>query len=113
MWFSGGLHPIVVKSGKPITSPRKTASRIGLRGLTYDPTVDFVRYTDGTVNRWDKLERPGVVLENGHVVAVTLAVLDVPKDQERGNDRHGSKVSVIPFDGAALDRDLQKAAPAR
>jgi hypothetical protein len=44
----------------------------------------------------------------GHnVTAVTLAVLDVPKDEERGNDTHGSKIIVIPFDGAALDRDLQ------
>ncbi|MBC8002146.1 MAG: carbohydrate-binding protein, partial [Opitutaceae bacterium] len=77
------------------------------RGLAYDPRVDFVRYTDGTVNRWDKLERPGVVIENGHVTHITLAVLDVPKNEERGNDMHGSKVIVIPFDGAALDRDLQ------
>ena len=25
-----------------------------------------------------------------------------------GNDGHGSKIIVIPFDGEALDRDLQK-----
>lgn len=62
-------------------------------GLAYDPRVDFVRYIDGTVNRWDKLERPGVVL-------------DVPKQEEKGGDRHGNKVIVIPFDSAALDRDL-------
>jgi hypothetical protein len=40
----------------------------------------------------------------------------VPKDQELGDDIHGSKVVVIPFDGAALDRDLAKftqGAPAR
>ena len=43
----------------------------------------------------------------GHVVAVTLAALDVPKEQEKGNDAHGSKILVLPFDGAALDRDLQ------
>jgi hypothetical protein len=43
------------------------------------------------------------------VAAVTLAVIDVPKDDERGNDLHGSKVIVIPFDGAAMDRDLQNA----
>ena len=49
---------------------------------------------------------PQNVLENGHVVAVTLSVLDVPKHEEKGSDRHGSKVIVIPFDGAALDRDL-------
>ena len=43
---------------------------------------------------------------------MTLAVLDVPKNEERGNDTHGSKIVVIPFDGTALDRDLQNAANA-
>ena len=78
-------------------------------GLAYDPTKDFIRYTDGTVNHWHKLERPGVLLENGHVTAVTLAVLDIPKEQQKGNDNHGSKIIVIPFDGVLLDRDLQNA----
>jgi hypothetical protein len=80
-----------------------------LQGSAYDPLQNFVRYTDGTVNHWNKMERPSVYLENGHVAAVTLAVIDVPKDDERGNDLHGSKVIVIPFDGAAMDRDLQNA----
>jgi hypothetical protein len=31
-----------------------------------------------------------------------------PKEQELGNDTHGSKIIVVPFDGIALDRDLQK-----
>jgi hypothetical protein len=55
-----------------------------------------------------------VLLEKGHVAYFTFAVLDVPKDQERGNDNHGSKVIVVPFDGAKFDRDmanLTKAAP--
>ena len=51
-------------------------------------------------------------LEDGHVTHFTFAVLDVPKDQERGNDIHGSKVIVVPFDGAALDRDLAHEAAA-
>lgn len=110
VWYSGGRYHIVVNSWSQRRAFHLT-SKDGitgwtLRGLAYDPRVDFVRYTDGTVNRWDKLERPNVVLENGHVVAVTLAVLDVPKEQELGHDRHGNKVIVIPFDGAALDRDL-------
>lgn len=77
------------------------------RGLAYDPTKNRIRYTDGTLNHWHKLERPGVLLENGHVVAVPLAVLDIPKERQKGNDAHGSKIIGIPFDGAALDRDLQ------
>jgi hypothetical protein len=56
------------------------------------------------------MELPGVLLIDGHVAYFTLAALDVPKDQELGDDIHGSKVVVIPFDGAALDRDLEKLA---
>ena len=113
VWYSGGMYHIVVngwsnRKAYHITSP-DGINNWTLRGLAYDPTVDFVRYTDGTVNHWNKLERPGVVIEDGHVVAVTLAVLDVAKDKEKGNDTHGSKVIVIPFDGASLDRDLQNA----
>jgi hypothetical protein len=58
------------------------------------------------------MERPGVLLENGHVTHFSFAVLDVPKEQQHGNDTHGSKIIVVPFDGAALDRDLQDHSPA-
>jgi len=111
VWFSGGLYHILVNDWNDRKAFHLT-SVDGIhhwifRGLAYDPTRDFIRYTDGTINHWNKMERPGVLLENGHIVAVTLAVIDVPKDDEKGNDGHGSKVIVIPFDGTALDRDLQ------
>lgn len=114
VWYSGGLYHIVVNDWNPrkayhITSVDGINNWI-FRGLAYDPTTDFVGYTDGTVNHWFKLERPGVFIENGHVAAVSLAALDVPKNEELGNDTHGSKVIVIPFDGEALDNDLQKPA---
>jgi hypothetical protein len=112
VWFSDGLYHIVVNNW----SDRKAYHLTSLdgingwtyHGLAYDPTRDCVRYTDGTVNHWNKMERPGVFIENGHVAAVTLAVIDVPKDNEKGNDNHGSKVIVIPINGTALDRDLKK-----
>lgn len=112
VWYSGGLYHIVVncwseRKAFHLTSPDGVGNWTN-RGLAYDPDKDFVRYKDGTVNHWDKMERPGVVLEKGHVAYFTFAVLDVPKDQEKGNDRHGSKIIVVPFDGVALDRDLQK-----
>jgi hypothetical protein len=118
VWFSGGMYHIVVncfseRKAFHLTSPDGINNWTN-RGLAYDPTTDFVRYTDGTVNHWDKIERPGVFLEKGHVAYFTFAVLDVPKDQERGNDIHGSKVIVVPFDGVKFDRDmanLSKAAP--
>ncbi len=113
LWFSGDCYHVVVNNWSDRKAYHLT-SKDGItdwtyRGLAYDPTVDFVRYTDGTVNRWAKLERPGVYIENGHVAAVTLAVIDVQKEQENGNDGHGSKVIVIPFDGQAMDRDIQGA----
>jgi hypothetical protein len=111
IWFSGGLYHIVVNNWSDKKAYHLT-SEDGIhgwtyRGVAYDPTRDFVRYTDGTVNHWAKLERLGVYMENGHVAAVTLAVIDVEKDQEHGNDGHGSKIIVVPFDGAGMDRDLQ------
>jgi len=113
IWYSGRLYHIVVNSWSDRKAYHLTSTD-GItgwtyRGLAYDPTTDFLRYTDGTVNHWNKIERPNVFLVNGHVAYFTLAVIDVPKDQDRGNDDHGSKVIVVPFDGAALDRDLQAA----
>ncbi len=110
VWYSGGLYHIVVncwseRKAFHLTSPDGITNWTN-RGLAYDPTLNFVRYTDGTVNHWDKMERPGVLIEDGHVTHFTFAVLDVPKNEERGNDTHGSKVIVVPFDGAAFDRDL-------
>jgi hypothetical protein len=111
IWYSGGLYHIVVNSWSTRKAYHLT-SRDGVhdwtnRGLAYDPREAIVQYPDGTVNHWNKAERPSVYLENGHVAPMTLAVIDVEKEQDKGNDGHGSKVIVIPFDGAALDRDLQ------
>lgn len=111
IWYSGGLYHIVVNGWRPRKAYHITSvdgiNNWKFQGLAYDPTRDFLRYTDGTVNHWNKLERPNVYIENGHVVAVTLAAIDVPKSVNKGNDNHGSKILVIPFDGAALDRDMQ------
>jgi len=111
IWYSGGLYHIVVncwssRQAYHLTSPDGIHNWTN-RGLAYDPTKDFIRYTDGTVNHWNKIERPGVYLENGHVAYFTFGVIDIPKDQQTGNNGHGSKVIVVPFDGAAMDRDLQ------
>lgn len=109
-WYSGGLYHIVVNSWSARKAYHLTSADgitgWTLRGLAYDPTTNFLRYTDGTVNHWEKIERPSVFLENGHVTHFTFAVLDVPKEKEKGNDRHGSKVIVVPFDGEAMDHDL-------
>jgi hypothetical protein len=111
VWYSGGLYHIVVNSWSARKAFHLTSTdgvhNWALRGLAYDPTSDFVRYTDGTVNHWNKMERPGIYIENGHVAAFTFATIDVPKEEDKGNEPHGSKVIVVPFDGAAFDRDMK------
>jgi hypothetical protein len=114
IWYSGGLYHILVNSWSTRKAYHLTSTN-GIdnwtnRGLAYDPRENIVRYPDGTINRWNKVERPAVYMENGHVVAMTLATIDVEKEQDKGGDGHGSKVIVIPFDGAALDADLKSAA---
>ncbi len=111
-WHGGGLHHIVVNSWSMRKAFHLTSAN-GIdgwtfRGLAYDPRLPFIRHADGTVNYWDKIERPSVILQDGHVTHFTFSVLDVPKENEHGNDGHGSKVIVVPFDGEALDRDLAR-----
>lgn len=110
VWYSGGWYHIVVNHWRERRAYH-LISRDGIsdwrtQGLAYEPGVPFIRHADGTVNTWNKLERPGVVIENGHVVAMTFAVIDTSKESQTGNNGHGSKVIVVPFDGAAMDRDL-------
>jgi hypothetical protein len=113
IWFSGGQYHIVIncwssRKAYHLTSVDGITNWVN-QGLAYDPTTDFVRYTDGTINHWNNMERAGVYIENGHVAAFTFASIDVPKAQCTGNSGHGSKVIVVPFDGAKLDADLQSA----
>ena len=110
LWFSGGWYHMLVNHWEDRRAYH-LISRDGItgwrfQGLAYEPEADFIRYTDGTVNLWNKLERPAVVIEHGHVIALTFAVIDTPKETQTGNNGHGSKVIVVPFDGAAMDRDL-------
>ena len=60
-----------------------------------------------TCTAWYKMERPGVVLENGHPMHITWAVADVDKDNSiPAGSNHGTKVVVVPFDGVAFDSDF-------
>ena len=109
VWCSGGQYHLVANMYNARKAMHFTSSD-GIhnwvnQGLAYDPTSDFIRYTDGTVNHWYKLERPGVFMESGHVTAFTFAAIDVDKSLDLANDNHGSKIVVVPFDGAAFDRD--------
>jgi len=109
VWCSGGQYHLVAnmynaRKANHFTSADGIHNWVN-KGLAYDPTTDFVRYTDGTVNHWYKMERPGVFLQKGHVAAFTFAVIDVDKTLDLANDTHGSKIIVVPFDGISFDRD--------
>lgn len=114
MWYSGGLYHCVVNQW----SARKAYYLVSengidgwklMDGIAYSPRETFLTY-EGTdvANHWDKIERPGVYIEDGIVKAMTFAVLDLEKSQDVGNDGHASKVIVVPFDGAALNEFADK-----
>jgi hypothetical protein len=110
LWYSGGQYHVVVddycnRKALHLTSP-DGINNWKYTGAAYASAVDFVRFTDGTAltsNRWYKMERANTYEENGHVVAFTFAAIDVEKSGDAGNDTHGSKIIVVPFDGAAFD----------
>ncbi len=107
MWYSGGLYHCIAnrwdeRRAYYMTSENGITDWRMHKGTAYAPDGNYIRYEDGTVNHWNKLERPNVYMEDGRVIAMTLSVIDVPKDLEKGNDAHGSKIIVIPFDHDAL-----------
>jgi MYXO-CTERM domain-containing protein len=109
VWCSGGQYHLIANMYNARKAMHFTSSD-GITnwknmGLAYDPTTNFIRYTDGTVNHWYKIERPGVFMEGGHVTAFTFAVIDVDKSLDLANDTHGTKIIVVPFDGVNFDRD--------
>ncbi len=117
LWYSGGQYHMVYsypldRKMYHLTSPDGINNWKNM-GLAVDATKPFIKYTDGTPNIWNKLERPQVYLEGGHVKYFTFAAIDVDKGDDQGNDNHGSKVVVVPFDGEAFDADtgLVGAAP--
>lgn len=65
-------------------------------GLPYDASTTF--YTDGTKNTWYKFERPKVLQDDlGRATHLSLAVMDVSKGADKGNDNHSSKNMIMPL----------------
>jgi hypothetical protein len=113
IWYSGGRYHVLYQSstdriGYELSSPDGIHDwKDG--GLAYDPRMYqkmFGYVGSTTYTQWYKMERPGVVLEDGHVTHVTWAVADVDKDNQiPAGSNHGSKIIVVPFDGVAFDAD--------
>lgn len=111
VWYSGGMYHIVYNHWPTKTSHHFT-SEDGIhdwiyRGVAFKKEAMVFKYTDGTVNDWEFVERPTAYVENGHVTHFIFSVIDVGKGQDQANDNHASKIVVVPFDGEAFDRDMQ------
>jgi MYXO-CTERM domain-containing protein len=113
IWRSGGTYHVVY-SGSGDRVGWHVYSSDGLswkdNGYAWSPRdyqKIFCYEGTTTCNAWYKMERPGVVLQDGHPTHMTWAVSDVDKDnQVTPGTNHGTKVVVIPFDGVAFDNDF-------
>ena len=107
IFYSGGKYHVLYNCWSSATAYSYTSTD-GVKftmdkGFAYQPSANCTRYTNGTVNHWKLLERPFAYIENGHVVAFTFASINVEKADDKANDQNGSKVIVVPFDGASFD----------
>ncbi|MEN1682120.1 MAG: glycoside hydrolase family protein [Planctomycetota bacterium] len=65
-------------------------------GLPYDASTTF--YENGVSNQWYKIERPKVLQDAlGRATHLSLAVMDVSKGADKGNDNHSSKNLILPL----------------
>ena len=75
----------------------------GAPGKAYDPSI--MRHAGGTREGWYKFERPKVRQDQyGRATHMNFAVIDVAKDDDKGDDNHSSKNVVIPL---VISRRLQ------
>jgi MYXO-CTERM domain-containing protein len=114
IWRSGGTYHVLY-SGSGDRVGYHLHSPDGIHdwtdnGLAFTPRQyqNIFCYEGGnTCTQWYKMERPGVVIEDGHPTYVTWAVADVDKDNQiPAGSNHGSKVVVVPIDGLAFDADF-------
>ena len=114
IWCSGGTYHIIYSGsgdrvGWHVYSPDGITGwkDNGYAWSPRDYQKIFCYEGTTTCTAWYKMERPGVVLENGHPMYITWAVADVDKDNSiPAGSNHGTKVVVVPFDGVAFDSDF-------
>jgi len=120
IWYSAGTYHVIY-SGSQDRVGYHLYSSDGItnwkdNGYAWSPRdyqKIFCYEGSTTCNQWYKMERPGVVLQDGHPTHITWAVADVDKDNQiPAGSNHGSKVIVVPFDGVAFDADFGGAAGA-
>ncbi|HKO51743.1 MAG TPA: MYXO-CTERM sorting domain-containing protein [Polyangiaceae bacterium] len=113
IWRSGGVYHVIY-SGSGDRVGWHVYSTDGLNwkdnGYGWSPRdykKIFCYEGTTTCTQWYKMERPGVVLQDGHPTHITWAVADVDKDnQVLPGSNHGTKIIVVPFDGVTFDKDF-------
>jgi len=118
IWRSGGVYHVIY-SGSGDRVGWHVYSTDGLswkdNGYAWSPRdyqKIFCYEGTTTCTQWYKMERPGVVLQDGHPTHITWAVADVDKDnQVLPGTNHGTKIIVVPFDGVAFDNDFGVGGP--
>jgi hypothetical protein len=113
IWRSGGTYHVIYSGsgdrvGWHVYSPDGlTWKDNGYAWSPRDYQKIFCYEGSTTCTQWYKMERPGVVLQDGHPTHITWAVADVDKDNMvLPGTNHGTKIVVVPFDGVAFDNDF-------
>jgi MYXO-CTERM domain-containing protein len=113
IWRSGGVYHVIYSgSGDRVGWHVYSTDGISWKdnGYAWSPREYqkiFCYEGTTTCTQWYKMERPGVVLQDGHPTHITWAVADVDKDnQVLPGTNHGTKIIVVPFDGVAFDNDF-------
>ena len=113
IWRSGGTYHVIYSgSGDRVGWHVYSADGINWKdnGYAWSPREYqkmFCYEGTTTCTQWYKIERPGVVLQDGHPTHITWAVADVDKDnQVLPGTNHGTKIIVVPFDGVTFDNDF-------
>jgi hypothetical protein len=111
IWYSGGQYHVIYnypddRVAYHLTSPDGIHGWTD-QGLAFDPRESQKLFTnsDGSVGHWYNVERPNVIMEDGHVAYFTFAVSDVFKMGISGNSNAGTKVVVVAFDGVTFDQE--------
>ncbi len=100
MWFDGVQYHMIINAFLDyraiyLRSPDGVNWKYE-QGLAYTPTC--TEYEDGIRTFWYKVERPNVLQDEfGRATHLSLAAVDVPKEEDYGNDSHSSKHLILPL----------------
>ncbi|MFY0601281.1 MAG: Ig-like domain-containing protein [Cyclobacteriaceae bacterium] len=112
VWHSDGMYHVVVNHYMGGDTTYHLSSEDGIhnwknRGLAFGHNRGVFRYDNGDIDEWYTVQRPTVYVEDGKVDFFNFSVIDVHKGKDGGNDNHGSKIIVVPFDGEGFGKHMR------